>query len=253
MWEEWISTINMPTICTGNGVVCNLLILIYSSKCMTYDDIFRGVCELAQFAILIPLYLGIKEFKKSNLIFRLMTISLFALALIGFSGYWLYLKGENNVALSHIYTLTEGLLWGIVYYNILRKPIYRTGLLILSCLVITVFWITTGALELLHEINTLNRLAVNLMLLYCSVIGSTYLLERNSLQVTKREDLLLLNAGLFIYSLNNCIFALVFAWLLNNPTAPMLMLWALYSTFVIAYYIIISIAIWKHKKVLISC
>lgn len=219
---------------------------------MDYTSFLKSICEVAQFCTLIPITIGLLQYQHIGKPFRFILLLFGVLTCMSIIGYWLYLRKENNIPIAHLYGLTEGLGWSAIYLYLLRKRGFRLVLLGLIGVFVFIFWVNTGSWDLLYSDNVMNQVVSSLVLLYCSIAYSIDLLEIKSSEPKRYEAFLWLNAGVFVYGLNSCTFALVFTWLSNNQAAPILELWALYSVFLISHYVVVTIAIWKHSTVPIS-
>lgn len=217
---------------------------------MEYTGFLRTICEITQFSVLIPLLIGLIQFYRLDRTFKAVVILFGVSACFGFFSYQLYVKGHNNIHLVHLHTLVEGYMWGGVYFFLLEKNKHRYVLLALMIGLTISFLITTGNFELIHTLSNSNRVVESVLLIYCSTLCFNVILEED--HHLQYNDLFLLNVGVFTYGINNLTFALANIWLQQNFSAPTLEGWALYAVFGIAYYLFISVAIWKHTKVPIT-
>lgn len=216
---------------------------------MNYHYYLRIICEVSQFAVLIPLVFALFRFKYLTNLFRQIVLLVLILAAIGFTGAWFYWKGKNNIPLMHFYTLAEVLLWGMIYYSIFTQLLIKRILLGLLVSAVLVFVGSTGSLDLLYKVHYTNKFMESIVLLYCSVAWFYLALKNND--NLRQEDLFILNIGVFIYGINNGSFTVARTWLLEDSTAP-LELWAIYDALLIVYYFLITVAMGRNTKVPIT-
>lgn len=215
---------------------------------MEYSTFLRKICESAQFAILIPLVLSLMNLKKLTNVFKAVLLTLIVLTIVDFIGFHLYINGENNIHLLHLYILIETCCWVFIYIQLLKEQYFhRVVLLGMVVIFLSVFWITNGSWDLIYEVSNTDRMLSSLIFLYCSIAWFALMLKTKL--DTKHDDLFWLNAGIFAHGFNNFAFTLIFMLFLQSPNAPMLEIWTLYNIFVIVYYSLIAVAIWKHSKV----
>lgn len=219
---------------------------------MDYSTCLRTICEIAQCSILLPLVLALGRFQKLDLVFKLLLLLLIVSTFVGFIGYQLYTKVENNIPLLHLYTLAEGYLWALIYYRLLVVPRHKQILLGLVAFFSLFMIINSGSWQLIFKINYYNRLVSSLLLLYCSVTWFLVTLRTQDLWHARYDGVFWLNAGVLLYGLNNAVFALVLLWMNNSPKAALLEVWTLYSVFVMMHYFLITIGIWRQNKVLMD-
>lgn len=209
------------------------------------DYYLRIICEVAQFAILVPLVFSFFRFKYMSGTFRQVSFLLFVLAIIGFTGYYIYLQGENNIPLMHLYTISEGLLWGLFYYSLFDHILLKRILIGFLVLIATVFICSTGSLELIWTVHYTNRLAESFVLFFCSIAWFYLALKKDSHM--RQDDLFVLNIGVFIYGINNGCFSIARTWFLDDSTP--LELWAIFDALLIVYYFLVTIAMQRNIKV----
>ncbi len=147
----------------------------------------------------------------------------------------------------HVYTFVEFALLAFFYKNILNTQ--QTGKiinwLIPSFLVICV--VNALYFQNIHTYNTYTKSIEALIILILAITYFVKVLDKIEIEEKNVNVITYINSGLLIYFSGSFIWFVIFNLTIGNVGLGVIM-WSIHATLLLILYILIAIALWKHKN-----
>ncbi len=198
-------------------------------------------------SIVIPIIPAILKYRRLSPELKIITWYLFFAAVASIINSLLGLNNINNMPVMHIYTLIEFILLSVFYRKILDST--RTGkyvyalipVFIILCIVNVFFF------QNIHTYNTYTKSIEAVIIIFFAVAYFKKILDKIGPDESRSNLIVYLNSGLLLYfSGSFALFTISNLIVENRPF--FLVMWSIHATFLLLLYILIAIALWKHKK-----
>lgn len=198
-------------------------------------------------SILLPISQAIIKYNRCPYELKIICWFLFASAISNIIGTFLAFKNINNMPVMHVYTFVEFVLLAFFYKNILNTQ--QTGKiinwLIPSFLVICV--VDALYFQNIHTYNTYTKSIEALIILILAITYFVKVLDKIEIEEKNVNVITYINSGLLIYFSGSFIWFVIFNLTIGNVGLGVIM-WSIHATLLLILYILIAIALWKHKN-----
>jgi hypothetical protein len=198
-------------------------------------------------SILLPISQAIIKYNRCPYELKIICWFLFASAISNIIGTFLAFKNINNMPVMHVYTFVEFALLAFFYKNILNTQ--QTGKiinwLIPSFLVICV--VNALYFQNIHTYNTYTKSIEALIILILAITYFVKVLDKIEIEEKNVNVITYINSGLLIYFSGSFIWFVIFNLTIGNVGLGVIM-WSIHATLLLILYILIAIALWKHKN-----
>ncbi|MBC8756234.1 hypothetical protein H2O64_16275 [Kordia sp. YSTF-M3] len=206
------------------------------------------ISEIAQFSIVLPITACVFRYKRFDKLFWTLGILLAFAGIISYSAYQLYIKGENNMHLLHVYTVVEYTLWSLFYYQLFQKVWVKRLLISLNILFILFSIYNVLNWQPLDTYNSYGRSLEGILLL-CFAIGWFYKVFINSaIKRLETHPIFWINAGVLVYFSGAFLLFSSKNFMQKISREEFIAIWTLHGIFLIIHYLFISIGIWLKKR-----
>lgn len=216
---------------------------------MISTQLLIQINEVAQLSILIPLVLLLFRFTKFDLTFKFLSLLLLISALVGFISYHLYIRNENNMPLSHLYTVIEYSLWSAVYHQIFQSV--TTKKIILSLIGFFAIFAILNALlwQSIYIHNSYSRSLEGILLVSFSLSWLYKAFGEKHIPRLEKEAFFWINAAVLVYFSGAFLLFIFSDFILASSKRNSIEAWTLHAIFLIFHYLLIGIGIWMKTDI----
>ncbi len=215
---------------------------------MTLESLSNFIVQYTSWVVPIPLIIGLNRKKYLNYELRVIIYFLGNSVVFEFISKTMQIYKIPNLYLFHIYVLTEFLFISWFYFEIFKK--YISPKIIPTVFVIFIIFSLIDTF-VWHNPFTFNSYAKTLE---CIIIVSyTVFYLYKTFDEFQDEDpsdtpVFWINAG-FLFYFSGCLFLFTFSNFILTQGKPMgMVVWAIHAFFIIIMYSLISVGLWKSKK-----
>lgn len=207
--------------------------------------IYMGIVVPA--SILLPLSLATIKYNRLTIELKSISWFLFASAFSNIIGTILGFNNINNMPVMHVYTFVEFALLALFYKKLLntQQSDKIINWLIPSFLVICV--INVLYIQDLYTYNTYTKSIEALIILILAITYFVKVLDKVEIEEKNVNVITYINSGLLIYFSGSFIWFVIFNLTIGNVGLGVIM-WSIHATLLLILYILIAIALWKHKN-----
>lgn len=213
------------------------------------DIIRKTIFDIALFAVIIPLTIGLTVFRKKPPYIRWLVVHLIFATIIQLTAYWLWKNGKNNLFLLHIYTVEELIMLSIFYSLLLNKLLQKHVFIAVALVFVVLAVLNALYLQPLKTHNTYMRSLESLIIIIWAVV---YFYRRLGEDIDKlpvnQSGLLAINSGFLIYFTTSLLLFSLSNLVDSQSKQIRVSLWAIHALVSIIMYLLIAIGLWKHRK-----
>lgn len=198
-------------------------------------------------SILLPIYQAVKKYSQLTAELKIISWFLFASAVSNIISAYFASNSMNNMPVMHVYTFVEFALLALFYKKLLDSE--RSGriinLLIPSFFMMCV--LNVLYFQDLYTYNTYTKSIEALLILIFSIVYFVKVLDKVEVEDKNQNVLTYINSGLLIYFSGSFIWFVIFNLTIGNVGLGVIM-WSIHATLLLVLYILIAVALWKHKS-----
>jgi hypothetical protein len=198
-------------------------------------------------SILLPIYQAVKKYKQLPVELIYISWFLFASAISNVVSAYFASKTINNMPVMHVYTFVEFALLALFYKKLLntKQSDRIINWLIPSFLVICV--VNAIYFQSVLTYNTYTKSIEALIILILAITYFVKVLDNDDTEEKNVNVITYINSGLLIYFSGSFIWFVIFNLTIGNVGLGVIM-WSIHATLLLILYILIAIALWKHKN-----
>lgn len=211
------------------------------------EKLQKIILQYSYFAVLLPLFISLRNFKRYSSEFKVLSLHLLLVTLIGGAGMVLWYMNKNNLPLLHVYTILEFSMIAWFYHIVLRGMLPVRLLPGIICIFVLFALFNAFFLQGWFQFNTLPRSIQSLLIICLSL--ACYFKMLSGVKSGKTEiPVFWINTGfLFYFSGALLLFSL------SNYILPLnhrfnIYIWTIHALFSILLYLFIFIGLWNYRK-----
>jgi hypothetical protein len=153
----------------------------------------------------------------------------------------------NNMPLAHLYTVVEFTVLVLFYHRVMDKTGLNRFILWLIPLFVAFAIINALFFQSIFIYNTYTKSVEAIVIIFLSISYFIATLDKIGKSPERTSVIPYINSGLLLYFSGSFILFVIFNMTLQNRPFGLFM-WGLHATFLLFLYILIAIALWKHKE-----
>lgn len=155
---------------------------------------------------------------------------------------------QNNLWVSHVYTPIELALLLFWYRGAFEAKVSNAVMLVLN-LAIVLLAVLNGLLwESILEINSLPRSVESVVLITLSLLLWAKVMRELKTERLVDKPAFWFNAAIILYFSGNALLFWFSTYLFTISNQTKVLLWVMHSCFMLVYYVLFSIGLWKAQK-----
>jgi len=207
------------------------------------SNIAQEIIRNSPYVILLPLVAGIITFKKNTTANRILTVHIGLAAVFTAVSAVMWYKHQNNLPLSHVYTVLEFVFLSVYYSLVYPDRQMKTTIRIVVLLFVVFAVLNVLYLQDIYQYNTYAR-SVQAFIMMVYGLGGYFMVlqQKNTIYNTSffwinTGYLVYFSVSLFLFMLNN--------YLIYLGRDVVLVSWAIHALVMALLYILVSIGLWK--------
>ncbi len=195
--------------------------------------------------IIIPIIPAIIRYRALSNELKCIAWYLFVAAFTSIINTMLSRNNINNMPVMHFYTMLEFSILALFYKQLLQGISKFISALIpffiLLCIANVIFF------QNILTFNTYTKSVEAILIIFFSIAYFKNMLDATGSEIKWAGPLVYINSGLLFYFSGSFILFVIQNILIQNKDLVSIM-WSIHATILLLLYILIAVALWKHKK-----